>query len=313
MSVIKAYSKGWGQVFRNWKMWLLLFAMNVFFALTSALPFNNYFNAKIGDSLALQTLLERFDFGIMSDFLNNYGFGLSILINQSRMMIGLYLLLSVFLMGGIVKTVQNQHNRYHAGEFWGASAQYFWRFLRLTVYFLLIHAVVFAIFATLFFFLSDGMSPDNVRSEKTIINALKITGVFYLFTASIVRLVQDYSKIHIVESNTTYIFSSIINGIQIVFKNFFRTFPLMLLNILTLVLFYGIFKLLDLNIYANSWASIFLLFVVGQAFIFSRIALKIHNIAADYRMYQILKTDDGPPPITTVDELIKQDEDIKSL
>jgi len=288
MNIIKAYGSGWAQVFRNWKLWLLLFATNVLFALTSALPFFKYFNAKIGDSLALDMLLERFDFGIISDFLTNYGFGLSILTNQSAMMIVLYLLLSVFLMGGIVKTAQNPYTAYESGEFWAASARYFWRFFRLTFYFLIIHGLLLFGFVTLLGQVSSG----DIRSENTILSYLKIFGVIYLFLMSIVSLIQDYAKIHIVETNPKLISKSILNSLSFVFKNFGRTFFLMLLNAFTLILFYGIFKMMDLNIYANTGFTVFLLFVVGQLFILSRIALKIQNMASDYLMYNSLHSVD---------------------
>lgn len=265
-------------------MWVLLYLLNFVFALLSAVPFSGFLSKSIGHSLANTKMLDGFDYTFISDLLREYGSGFSVVMNLSMGIIILFFIFSIFWMGGILSILKNEENDYSFRKFWQGSAFYFWKLTRLTFYFIFFQIVILGFFA--FLFLRQGISPFGVESEVSIIKSIMILLPIYLFFASIFFMIQDYAKIHIVHDDTKFIFQSIKNAFRFVLKNFRKCFGLYLLNLLTFLVFFGIYWILSNSFKSNSTPTIFLLFLIGQAFIFSRIAVKLLNLGSAMELFQ---------------------------
>ena len=61
----------------------------------------------------------------------------------------------------------------------------------------------------------------------------------YLFLATILFMIQDYAKVHIIHHDSNLITRPIRNAFQFVFKNFRKCMGLYLLNLLTFLAFFG--------------------------------------------------------------------------
>ena len=97
MNFISAYTSGLKTIFSKGKLWLVLYALNFLFAVFLAYPLSNLLETKLGHTLAADILWERFDFAIANDFMNEYGDAFGVIMNQSVVGIGLYLLFSIFV------------------------------------------------------------------------------------------------------------------------------------------------------------------------------------------------------------------------
>ena len=240
---------------------------------------SGFLGEKLGDTLASNKILDSFDFTVFTDLTNEYWDGLNVILNQSIFGLLLYLLLSVFLVGGILNVFKHQTTTYQLGDFWTGGGKYFWRMFRLMIYFLLIQGLILILFFTLYSSLTAG-GLDRFHNEGTIIRRAFYVLPFYLLVATIFFMVHDYTKIHVVATDKSLLFRPIMQAIRWVFKNFSQTFLLYLLNLLTFGIFFFIYWKLDGG---NAILSIFL---IGQFFLLARIGTKLLNLASATALYQ---------------------------
>jgi len=279
MNFITAYTSGLKNIFGKGKLWLLLYALNFLFAILLAYPLSGFLGEKLGDTLAADQLSEGFDFAIANDFINQYGDTFGIILNQSIFGMVLYLLLSIFLVGGILNVLKTSTESYRLAGFWTGGGKYFWRMLRLAVYFLVIQLVVLALFFMLISVLTSG-GLERFHNEGDIINRVLMILPFYLLFATFFFMVHDYAKIHVVATDRGLLFQPIIQAFKWVFKNLGQSFLLYLLNLLT----FGILFFIYLQL--NGGNVILAIFLIGQFFVLARIGTKLLNLASATVLYE---------------------------
>ena len=125
MNFIAAYTSGLKTIFGKGKLWLLLYALNFLFAIFLAYPLSGFLGNKLGDTLAADKLFDHFDYSIFNDFLIEYWDALSVIANQSIFGLVLYLLLSVFFVGGILNIFKEEGSAYGLVHFWKGGGKYF--------------------------------------------------------------------------------------------------------------------------------------------------------------------------------------------
>ena len=283
MEFIIAYFKGWILTFRRIGMWLLLYLFNFLFALLAALPMFNLLENKLGRSLEIEKLMPRFDFTVFSDFINQYSDSILVLLDQSRCLIVFFFIFSIFLNGGILNSFKHRADTFNFRMFWSGCTRYFWRMLRLTVYFFAVHIIVLALFIKLFFFLVDGDIGD-LESELELYQYLRICVPIYLMVASVFFMIHDYAKVHMVHEDKRFLFLPFWQSFGLVFKHFLSVLSLYWLNLLTLAGL--IFAYISLNRPADSAFAIWYTFLIGQAFVIGRVGMKLLNLASATVYYQ---------------------------
>ncbi len=286
MTAISAYINGLKWSIRNVKIWLWLYLCNFALAALVAVPLMNLLEEKLGKTFAAQKLMKGFDYTVFTDFMREYGAAVSPILSQSKLLIVLYTLLSVFLMGGILEVCKNSPQKAHFQSFAVGSIKYFWKLLFLTLCFFVIHGLVFFLFFQLFMSLIYGGDLKQLTSELVIYNRGAIVLGIYLFVAGIILTIHDFAKIYLVDNNPKWFFTAIKNGIKIVFKNFKSTFLLSFMNWFVFVLFSVIYLLLrgdDLN---STGGGLWFIFILGQAFIFIKMGLKILNLESKTLLFQ---------------------------
>ena len=139
--------------------------------------------------------LSGFNYKFLADFLYKFDPSLSLIYDQSLWIIGLFFLLNIFLIGGIVYVFKNAPERLSFSDFWRGCSQYFWRFFRLSAYFLVAQAALLWVFVTIFQSIAKDFSILELYSEFNFINAFKYMLPIYLVLAVIIsmipRLCQD--------------------------------------------------------------------------------------------------------------------------
>ncbi len=283
MEFIIAYFKGWILSFRRFGMWLLLFLFNFLFGLLATLPMFNLLENKLGRSLEIERLVPSFDFTVFSDFVNEHGDSVLVLLDQSRVLILFFFIFSIFLSGGILKSFKHNEESFTFRMFWSGCTHYFWRLLRLTIYFFMVHVIVIALFIKLLLFMVGGDIGD-LDSELVFYEYLRTLIPIYIIVASIFFMIHDYAKVHMVHEDKRFLFLPFWQSFGLVFKHFLSTFSLYWLNLFT---FGGVvFAYVLLNRPADSSSAILYTFLIGQAFIFARIGTKMLNLASATIYYQ---------------------------
>jgi len=276
MTIFTAYLEGLRTTFRNGKMWFLLYALNFLFAIILAYPLSSLLNNKLSKVPLVDKLFDGFDYTIVNDIVKKYGDAVSVFGGISLYATLLYLLLSIFLVGGILNVFIHHNTSTNLNNFWSGAGKYFFRMLRLTVYFLIIQGVTAFIFSKIYGWFTEG-GFENFDSEKFLWDLAYIIGPIYLFVATVLFMVHDYAKIHIVHSDKTWITQPILNAFKMVFKNFGRTLLLYLLNLLTFLFFFCIYWKINGPL---GGSSILMAFLIGQLFIVFRIGTKLLNLGS---------------------------------
>jgi hypothetical protein len=286
MIIFKALRQGIQQTWKYKPMVFFLYLLTFLLAVFVAYPLKSLLESTIGHSMMVADLVKGFDYTFLNDFKNAHGDGFLPIIDQSITVLILYLLLFIFVTGGIIATFIQQAPKYNRSIFWGQSAEFFWRILRLTVYFILIHSFIFVVFAFIFYTSSNGLSPFTLENEGTIAFNFKFVAPAYVLVAAFFFMWQDYTKVFLVAQNKPWVFQSLWPAFKFIVKNFRKTYGLYLLNLAlwTLVIFvnYSISTLIEFK----SSAAILPSFLISQIFVLFRLSLKLINISSVNALYQ---------------------------
>ena len=294
MNPIRAYIVGWKAVFRNGRMWLALYLLNFLLALLAAIPFSGYLGKTIGQSLEPERNLSGFNYTFINDFLREYGQGLSPILDASMGFILLYLLFSVALMGGILLVFRHFSEPFQWVLFRQGCFRFFWRLLRLTAYFLLLHVAVLGLFGWFFYLATDGFAVFQMETEFELVRPLYFILPIYLLVAVAFFMVQDYAKVHVVQVDEALLTRPIRQTFGLVFRNFGPFFLLYLLNIASLLLLFVGYWWVAGRIQVASGATIAIAFFLGQAFLSGRVGLRLLNLASATYLYQKVISLDAP-------------------
>ncbi|MFT4666121.1 MAG: hypothetical protein ACI8YQ_004067 [Polaribacter sp.] len=280
MKITEAYIAGWKALLQHKKMWLGLYGIQLFVAFFAAIPFSGFLGRTVGHSLDLTNSLGRFDYTFLNDFLLNYGSGFKALLNQSTGFILLYFILMAFLMGGILTILKSWKQTESLSSFFLGSGHFFWRILRLSVYFLFFQGILITLFGFLFLKATNDMSLFELENEIIIINAVMVLLPIYLILSSILFLIHDLAKLFLVQEDKYWLTSIIRDAFKKVFKQLRIYYPLYLLNILTFVFLTVIYVLVRGQVAPTSMGQVALVFVIGQLYLFFRMGLKVVNLGS---------------------------------
>jgi hypothetical protein len=256
---------------------VVFWGASLLLALLAALPFRSLLLGEAGNSLMVKDLVKGFDYTFLNDFMQNYGTGFTPILNQSLLLLALQYLLLIFFVGGLVKVLLNHPTPLTRTLFWSGSAQYFWRMLRLSLFFLLLHLLVLLIFGLLYLQVTKGLSPQALDSEGVITSSLRWLVPLYLLVAAIPMMWQDYAKTFLVTNESRWIWRPIGSSGQFLLKQFRFVYPLYLLNLgLVALVFLANYWLSSLLV-IDSFGEVVVSLLCTQLFVLVRYFFKIVN------------------------------------
>ena len=276
-SILSSYNAGIRFLVNHKKIWFLVYGLNVLFAILIAMPLSNYLHSTIGDSLATNQEFMTFNYTYINDFLHEFGGGLGVVWNQSIYVLLIHFLLAIFISGGIVSIIKQNNTYSPFSNFWKGGGRLFWRFFRLSFYYLL-GCLLFTYVAWILFN-AGGLSVFEMKDETGIINRfyilVSILGVLFF----LISIIHVFAKLEIAVSDETWIHHSIIRALRKFRRHFWSALGLALLNVLVLgsvALLYFWFR----KHYHFSNASILLIFILAQLFILFRIGCRVIRVAS---------------------------------
>lgn len=128
----KSLWTGAGRAVRNWRLWLLFYALNLLFAAVLALPFAAALTANLSKSLAGSDLLSGFSYRWYVEFVHANGRYFDSLVPQIVLLLCVYVLMEVFLAGGFYSAF-GARGREKMGRFFSNGASNFFPLLVVTI------------------------------------------------------------------------------------------------------------------------------------------------------------------------------------
>ena len=295
MKVLNSYGNGIKRAFLEPKMVVVLWLVNFVAASVIYFLFSGYLSDKIGNRLAAANFLEGFDFKTFFELIIHEGQALNPILYVTFILMFLYYWVSLFLHGGILSvlksrgviTMAERHNMRFAPSFFQGAGKYFGRFFRLAIYSLLL----WLFFGFLYFLLDLILKSFTAggTNERAIFIRYLAQPIIILILYFLIRMIGDYARIQIVVEDSKAVFRSLIQAIQFVVRNFFKTLILYYLILITGLIIFGVYWFVQKLIPTQTLLPILLAFLIGQVFILSRGWLKVALQAAQLHFYTYRK------------------------
>lgn len=287
MKIITTYISGLKISGRLMKMTVLIYCVNLSLSLIIAIPFLGDLKSGFGSSMLPDALLKGFDFTSISEFLRISSGVISSYIHQARWMIFLYFLLSILFSGGILVVIYKKE-KFSVISFFNGCLIYFFRFFKLFIY-MAVFNILIAVIVYLPLSIIIKSAADTVDSEATLFFIGMYGVIIHLILFGILQMVSYYAKIQIVSDDSRKVFRAIFKSMGFVFKHFINTFSLFLLLLVAPVSLWIAYFILRNSIGFTSGFTILIMFIIQQAFTFSRIFIRIWKYGSQYELYSKYK------------------------
>lgn len=266
---IHSYKSGWQFLYANKLLVGVLYVFNIVLAFLAIGPFDAYLKSIFKNSDAINTLAQRFDYNIIMDVYNHYGFGIGVTLSSFFSYFLIYVIWSVFVSAGILGLYSATSSGEKAGLslFWKNGIAYFFRFFRLTVYILLAYASVIALCA--FYFSLGELNVFKMESEIAIIQRFWLLAILLVLLGFFISIFRDIARSQIVLNNQAFIFKSNWSAFKSIIKPryiFLSVINLIVLGLMTLV-YFGL-----KNLFGN---STILLIILSQAYLIFKLCYRI--------------------------------------
>ena len=268
--MLKAFKTGILTGLSQWRIALIVYFFQLLLAVMLGVQVYHVLEASIGNSLELNKLLGNYDHTVISDLLNVHWASISPLLGQLWWLASTYLVFSIFINGGILFAVVKDEKSWLT--FWIGGATYFFRFLKLGLFFLLIFAIISAALWLPFlgFFLT---SAEYLSSEKISVWLLFLMLFIYLFILIFLFSWALIARLKIIREDSR-IWPAIRSSFTWAFRHHFSVNFLVLLFFLLHIFIYWIYWTInDTGLVSLWWVVFFML--LQQAVAFLRVMVRV--------------------------------------
>ncbi len=284
MGAFKAILNGMGTTFRKPRLLVILYVVNVLFALVVAFPFLALVQAELGRSL-LGVSVRPVDLMWIGEAVLKHQDALAAIVAGVVACGVAYLALHIFLNGGIVGRLLDREGSAKLGAFAGDCGRYFWRFVRLflvsLVFLVLTLGIVMQLVSALFAPLSESAVTEWL---PLILSNLHFLAALLLL--SIVHMIVDYARIAVVADEERKVLKALRHALTFLRKRFFRAWAIYLLIVALTVIGSVVFYLVLGALGAPAVVQVAAALVWMQLHIAFRIWIRTLFIAAQAEFYR---------------------------
>jgi hypothetical protein len=266
--------RGAGVVRRAWRVWLLVWAVTLGFALLLAAPAAAVLYGRLGHSLYAGRLFDNFDVQWLAELRLETGNSPFLAAAPAIVLVsGGYLLLLTFLYGGALPVFAGR------GEFWPGCARNFRRLLRLLILSLACYAAVYAVYLEL------GKAGYGLWGQGMVERPVAIFGWFRAGVALLLflflNMVFDYAKIRLVSEDHGDALAAARDSFRFVARHPAATVGTYALVSIVAAALAAVYWMLSGALPRTALAWLALVFLVQQAFVAGRVWVKLLYLAAE--------------------------------
>ena len=271
ISIFTAFTTGIKDVYKTKKLVLIFYLVQFVLAYILTKPISQLLSKAFSTATLNDVILNRFDLKYLYAMLREFGKGVDLFGLVFPLSL-LYILISIFLTAGVYWLFYTK-TEFKLSEYFIKCGIYFSRFLKLFLVSMIFYVACFAIFALLSS-LFGNLTKDTVTEVWPVILTFVKYGLL-IFLFALVLMIFDYAKILLIDESTSGVFSAAIEAMKFFMMNFFKTIGIFLLYIITGVLFFAVFKLIDSSIITNTYFTISIFFILTQIYIYLRQYLRL--------------------------------------
>lgn len=273
MRIFKTFGQGFKTTNRRLRVGLYLWLANFLFSLLILTPFYYIINKDFSRSLMADQLARGVDLLWLGDFIFKYRDLSSVFLGWLVVSGIFFLLLSIFLNGGIIGRIASQEEGINLSSFLADCAKYFFRFFRVFLLSLVVYIVVFGLLFKLIS-LPFNLWEKNVSTEWPLLFTSNLKFLFLVLLFSIVRMFFDYVKVRLVVEDSRKSLRAVLLNLSFIGKRFFKAWSLYLLvGLITFV--FGVVYLAVYQPLPKAGFMLLVAFIWQQAYLFSRMWVKV--------------------------------------
>ena len=274
MGNFKILIKGMILSYQKRRLAVRLWAINLIFSLFAVGPLFFLMMKHMSHSFSGEHALQKLDLFWLADFAYRFMNITPALLGLALLTVVLYLLLAIFLNGGIIGCLNSPEAKTTLADFFHDCGLYFWRFFRL---FLLSIPVYLAVLGIFYQLIKAFLEIFNLRAATEwpalIVSNLRLLTLVLLLT--VVAMFFDYVKIGLVTSGRKKVLKETWLTLKFIWRRFFKAWGLYLLAGLVYVLLTLTYLEIARLIPKNRPLLVLLVFLWQQIYILCRQVSKL--------------------------------------
>lgn len=280
---------GWGLVWRRQRLLWWIYFVSLGLTFLATLPFVSMIGPVLDNSLASDRIYHAFDLGFFAELLARPDVDASSAALGSVLACGVFVVLMVLFTGGVLK-VYNEDRTFTTGEFFGASGQYFWRFVRLIVLLLLVLIPVGLINAG--FRAWSGSLAERIASPAPSLSVSIAGRLIVLFLLMAIRVWFDLAEVQVVAEDEYAVRRTFVRAFRLTWRNFRSLFWIYFVP--SFVVWAGTALGLWVLVKLVPHSAVGLILLITQAIVFLWVLTRLWQRAAETLWYQ----HSAPAPVT---------------
>jgi hypothetical protein len=260
-----------------------LWAVNIIFSIFAIGPLFFLMQAHMSHSFSGERALQKLDILWLGDFVYRFMNISPAVVPSALLAAGLYLLLSVFLNGGVIGALGRPEAKTTLGDFYRDCGLNFWRLFRL----FLLSIPAYLVFLGIFYSLLKAFLEIFSRRAPTEWPALIVSNLRFLTLVLLLGLVSmffDYVKIGLVKGGSRKVLRQTWLTLKFLGRRFFKAWGLYLLAGVVFILFTLLYLEVVRILPKNRPLLVLLVFLWQQIYIVGRQASKVLFFASEMEL-----------------------------
>jgi hypothetical protein len=284
MGVFKAIFSGMGTTLRRPRLLVILYTVNLLFAGLVALPFLFIIQGELGHSL-YGLNVQPVDLNWIGEAVLKYQTALPGLAAGLVAAGVVYLVLHIFLNGGIVGRLLDKEGPASLAGFVADCGRYFGRYVRLFLVSLVFLVLTLGVFMSLVSSLFNPLSKAAITEWLPLILS-NLHFLIALLLLSIVHMTVDYARIAVAADGERKVLKALRHALTFLKTRFFRSWAVYLLIVVLTVAGTIVFSIVFGRLGAPSVAQVIAGLVWMQLYIVFRIWVRTLFVAAQAEFYK---------------------------
>jgi hypothetical protein len=287
MRILKIFEEGFKTTNKRLKIVVYLWLINFAFSVVIVTPVYFLIKKDLSGSLMSDQILKGSELLWLSDIIYKYQDSLPALVGWFLIPGIFFMLLYIFLYGGIIGRITAQDEKINLTSFLSDCGNYFFPFLRVFLISVVAYIVVFGGIHSIISALLN-LWKKGASTEWPLILASILEFVILVLLFSIVRMFFDYVRVRLVVEKSKKAIRATLLNISFIGRRFFKAwFLYLLVGLITAV--FGAIYLAVYQLIPNIGVLLLVGFIWQQAYVLSRMWTKILFYSTEIHFFNLHK------------------------
>ena len=288
MRIKEIFSNAIWNTFKNFKFVILLWFTNAALAFVIAVPVYALLVDNLQHSILSDKLAVEFDYLWFIQFMSIYKNTISHLPLLIYAIVGIYLIIQSFYLGGLI-SVYNNTEKNHISDFFYGGVKYFSRFIKVLLVSLFFIAIAFIVNDLIGELIKYIFRDYDYQLTDFILRSLRY--LLLILLIGIVFIISDYSRLVIAIKDSSKVFKSIYDSIIIIKNNFSQIFIIFLITSIMGAIGAIIYNIVEIFVPSEPYPFLILSFILQQLLIIFRLLIRMLFVATEVIIYKDISAD----------------------